>query len=264
MSCMERATWRRTFSGSEAVLARTASATLFSPVTFVPAIWLSRSSAAGVFSCTGRLGVTEVPSEDRADWSNGGIGEVPSGCMNIATGGCGNDAGMGEGEDICGTAADGWGIGIGAAGGCGGRTGVAFELPSSVNQDGALGEIAGAGGSTDAAGGTTGACGVKVCGCIGVGCSMTGAALGATGGGVVGLLAFCVLSSSFKMPVSQSGSSPLELAGAGCDWGPLPILSVLTATVGASGTPLSGICGECVCGPLVCEVASGAEEFCAC
>src|SRR5260370_34494149 len=165
MSCMERATWRRTFSGSEAVLARTASATLFSPVTFVPAIWLSRSSAAGVFSCTGRLGVTEVPSEDRADWSIGGIGEVPSGCMNISTGGCGTDAGMGEGEDICGTAADGWGIGIGAAGGSGGRTRVAFELPSSVNQDGALGEIEGAGGSPDDDGAANGRVGVTAVGC---------------------------------------------------------------------------------------------------
>ena len=78
---------------------------------------------------------------------------------------------------------------------------------------------------------------------MGAGCSMAGAGLAAEGG-VAGLLALCVLSSSFKMPVSQSGRSPLELAVAGGDCVLLAILAVLTATVGVSRTSLAGICGD--------------------
>lgn len=86
---------------------------------------------------------------------------------------------------------------------------------------------------------------------MGVGCALV------TGGGVTGLLAFCVLSSSFKMPVSQSGSSPVELAALGCGCELPATVAVFTATVGASGTSSGDICGECACGPLVSKFASG-------
>ena len=78
--------------------------------------------------------------------------------------------------------------------------------------------------------------------CSVVGISVTGATF-AFGGGVTALLgATCVFSESFKIPVSQSGSSPTELLGCAeaTPPGPLPMLAASIAIVGASSTSGSG------------------------
>src|SRR6185312_6476377 len=121
---MDCTTCRRTFSGSEAVLARTASATCRNPSSFGPAIWLKRSSAPNLISWPG-LG-SGVLGTSSAERSAGG-GDVVTGGFGVGTTGSGAEAILGG---------SGSGAETGLLGVSVGRTRVALAgLISSVSHD---------------------------------------------------------------------------------------------------------------------------------